>query len=306
MEIDALRWFQQIADGVTMTEVSETGFITQSGVSRALARLEKEVGAQLLRKSGRNLRMTSAGAAFKGSVDALLHQLDDGLAAVNQLIDPETGTVALASQLSLGTWLVPNLLSSFGALHPDVRFDLKQVRDELTTSVLEDTRLDLEITTVRPTDRAVRWQTLLQEPLWLAVPPTSRLRGATALSLRDVAGEGFVVLRAPSLLRKQTEDLCEQAGFGLRIAYEGEDVPTLRGFVAAGLGVAVVPALHDGSPEALHGGVHHVALLDAGAVREIGLGWSTGRRTLASAELFRRHVLDRFREGSLPAVAQLG
>src|SRR6195952_1969042 len=170
MDTDSLRWFQQIADGVTMTEVSQIEFITESGVSRALARLENEVGAQLLSKTGRNLRMTSAGAAFKHHVDALLHQLDDGLAAVNQLVDPETGTVALASQLSLGTWLVPNLVSSFRADYPDVRFEIQQVRDELTTSVLRDSRLDVEITTVRPTDRSVEWHHLLPEPLWLAVP----------------------------------------------------------------------------------------------------------------------------------------
>src|SRR6195952_290930 len=168
MDTDALRWFQQVADGLTMTEVSEVEFMTQSGISRALGRLEAEVGTALLRKTGRNLRMTSAGAAFKHHVDAMLHQLDDGLAAVNQLIDPETGTVALASQLSLGTWLVPSLFSSFRSEHPDVQFELQQVRDELTTSVLQDARLDLEITTVRPTDRTVRWHPLLSEPLWLA------------------------------------------------------------------------------------------------------------------------------------------
>src|ERR1700712_5393456 len=161
MDTDALRWFQQIADGVTMTEVSEIEFITQSGVSRALGRLEAEVGTPLLRKTGRNLRMTGAGAAFKRHVDTLLNVLDDGLAAVNQLVDPETGIVALASQLSLGTWLVPNLVSSFRADYPDVRFEIQQVRDELTTPVLRDSRLDVEITTVRPTDRSVEWHHLL-------------------------------------------------------------------------------------------------------------------------------------------------
>src|ERR1700712_3416638 len=159
MDTDSLRWFQQIADGVTMTEVSQIEYVTQSGISRALSRLEVEVGAQLLRKTGRNLRMTVAGAAFKRHVDVLLHQLDDG-----------TGTVALASQLSLGTWLVPNLVGSFRADHPDVQFEIQQVRDELTTSVLQDSRLDVEITTVRPTDRSVEWHQLVLEALWLAVP----------------------------------------------------------------------------------------------------------------------------------------
>lgn len=305
MEIEALRWFQAIADGTTMTELSETEYITQSGVSRALARLENEVGAQLLGKTGRNLRMTSAGAAFKHHVDALLHQLDDGLAAVNQLVDPETGTVALASQLSLGMWLIPNLLASFRSQHPDVGFDLKQVRDEMTTSVLQDSRLDLEITTVRPTDRAVRWHTLLSEPLWLAVPDGHPLGRRAEVALVDVAAEPFVMLRQPSLLRRQTEELCEQAGFTPAISFQGEDIPTLRGFVGAGLGVAVVPALHDGFPDTAAGQVAHVRLSDAGAVREIGLGWSADRRILPSAELFRQHILARSAAGDLPTVTPL-
>lgn len=83
MDTDALRWFQQVADGVTVTEVSEVEGISQPGVSRALARLERELGTPLLRRSGRTLRMTHAGSAFKRHVDALLHQLDDGFAAVN-------------------------------------------------------------------------------------------------------------------------------------------------------------------------------------------------------------------------------
>ena len=304
MDTDSLRWFQQIADGVTMTEVSEIEFITQSGVSRALTRLEAEVGTPLLRKTGRNLRMTGAGAAFKRHVDILLNVLDDGLAAVNQLVDPETGIVALASQLSLGTWLVPDLISSFRHSHPDVRFELQQVRDELTTPVLGDSRLDLEITTVRPTDRTVTWFSLLMEPLWLAVPQGHALAGRPSVLLREVAGESFMMLRRPSLLRHQTEELCEQAGFHPSVGFEGEDIPTHRGFVTAGLGVAVVPALHAGSPDALTGAVHHLRISDPGAAREIGLGWSTDRKPLPSAELFRQHIIGRARAGHLPALAE--
>ena len=114
MDTDALRWFQQVADGVTVTEVSELEGVSQPGVSRALGRLEAEVGTPLLRRSGRTLRMTHAGSAFKRHVDSLLHQLDDGLAAVSQIIEPETGTVSLAFQVSLGSWLVPDLLSRSG------------------------------------------------------------------------------------------------------------------------------------------------------------------------------------------------
>src|SRR3954454_5139986 len=90
-----LRWFQQVADGTTVTEVSELEGISQPGLSRALCRLEVEVGSSLLVRSGRVLRMTRAGAAFKPYVDRALHDLDDGLAAVSALAAPDTGTGCL-------------------------------------------------------------------------------------------------------------------------------------------------------------------------------------------------------------------
>ena len=71
---------------------------------------------------------------FKPHLDALLHDLDDGIAAVSQLIDPDTGTVALAFQQSLGTWLVPDLARSFRTAHPGVRFRLTSRATNRTSS----------------------------------------------------------------------------------------------------------------------------------------------------------------------------
>lgn len=303
METDALRWFQQVADGVTVTEVSELEGVSQPGVSRALARLEAEVGAPLLRRSGRVLRMTHTGAAFKRHVDALLHELDDGLAAVSELVDPETGTVAVAFQLSLGTWLVPGLVSSFRADHPDVRFVFKQVRDELVAPVLQDGQVDVEISTLRPTDSTVRWRALLVEPLQVAMSARHPFAGRPTIGLAELTDEAFVALRPTSVLRRTGEDLCNRAGFAPTIAFEGDDLPTVLGFVAAGLGVAIVPARHGGSPDRDEASMWYADISDPGAQRKIGLAWSAERRLLPAAELFRRHVIDTARARRLAAVA---
>jgi len=306
MDTDAVRWFQQVADGMTVTEVSQLERVTQSGVSRALARLEVEVGTPLLRRSGRTLRMTSAGSAFKRHVDAMLHQLDGGLEAVNQLVEPETGTVALAFELSLGTWLVPDLVSSFRAEHPRVKFELRQVRDELMVSVLGRGEVDLQISTVRPTDPAVKWRQLMVEPLRLAVASGHRLAGRALVQLGEVASEPFIMLRPTSLLRQRCEDLCVEAGFRPTLGFEGDDLPTVRGFVAAGLGVGIVPALREGSPDEGTGSLCYVKIGDPRAARGIGLTWSTERRLLPAAEMFREYTLSRAAAGLFPAVARTG
>ena len=249
MDTDALRWFQQVADGTTVTEVSELEVVTQSGVSRALARLEAQVGTPLLRRSGRTLRMTHAGAVFKRHVDALLHQLDDGIAAVNQLIDPDTGTVALAFQHSLGTWLVPDLVSSFRAAHPQRQLPAHP----------------------GPRRGCTPRRSTAAGPTWRSAPGAgdpsvhSRLSPSSRCGWRCPATTSWPPGRRSgwpswpasrswpcgrtSALRKLGDDLCEEAGFRPDVVFEGDDLSTVRGFVAAGLGVAIVPAPREGSPE---------------------------------------------------------
>lgn len=115
--------------------------------------------------------------------------------------------------------------------------------------------------------------------------------------------EPFISLRPASALRQLTDNLCDQAGFRPAVVFEGDDLSTVRGFVAAGLGVAIVPAPRAGSPESATGPVRYAEILDAGAIREICLRWSAERRLLPAAELFRRHVITRATAGRVPALS---
>jgi LysR family transcriptional activator of glutamate synthase operon len=316
VDTDVLRWFQRVADGATVTEVSELEMVTQSGVSRALARLEQQVGTPLLEKSGRTLRLTGAGQVFKPHVDRALAQLLGGLDAVGQFISPETGTVAVAFPQSLGSWLVPDLLGSFRAAHPDVSFRLTHARDELHGLPLDGGAADLEIGTrrfrtnpqdMRPGDLHVHTQQVATEPLRLALLRSHRLATADAgtrgIQLADVAAEPFIALRAGSALRKLGDDLCAAAGFRPRIVFEGDDLSNVRGLVAAGLGVAIVPAPRAGSPVAGAGPVLYPPILDPGAKRGIYLTWPADRALLPAAELFRAHVIDMVTAGRIRPVS---
>jgi LysR family transcriptional regulator, transcription activator of glutamate synthase operon len=298
MDTEALRWFQQVADGVTVTEVGDLEMVSQPAVSRALARLERQVGTPLLHRTGRTLRMTQAGSAFKRHVDALLHELDDGLAAVAQLSDPDSGTVALAFQHSLGTWLVPDLIRSMHAGRPGVQFALTQVTDDPAG---QPPGADLLLGSRAPGPGA-RSRPLTSEPLRLVTATEHPLRRQRRVSLRDVAGEPFVGLRPTSALRAQTDELCARAGFSPDVVFEGDDLSTVRGLVAAGLGVAVVPAPRVGSAEAAAGTLHHCAIDDPAAIREIRLTWPADRRLTPVTEAFRDHVVTRAQAGRIPRV----
>jgi LysR family transcriptional regulator, transcription activator of glutamate synthase operon len=318
MDTDVLRWFKLVAEGATVTEVSELEMVTQSGVSRALARLESQVGTPLLERSGRTLRLSRSGQVFKPHVDRLLGELGAGLDAVAQFVSPETGTVAVAFPQSLGSWLVPDLLGSFRAAHPGVGFRLRHASDELHGLPLDGGSTDLEIGTrrfrtgpeaVRPGDLAVRTQRIAVEPLRLALPSTHPLSGQPAdnasagIRLADVAAESFIALRPTSALRKLGDDLCAAAGFRPRVIFEGDDLSNVRGFVAAGLGVAIVPAPRAGSPVAPPGPVRYLPVLDDGAESDIYLTWPADKALLPAADLFRRHVIDTVSSGRIRPVS---
>ena len=326
-----LRWFKLVAEGVTVTEVSEVEMVTQSGVSRALARLEAQVGTPLLERSGRTLRLTRTGEVFKPHVDRLLDELRGGLDAVAQFVSPETGSVAVAFPQSLGSWLVPDLLGSFRAAHPGVGFRLTNARDELHGLPLDSGAADLEIGTrrfrtgaeaSRPGDLSVQTQRIGNEPLRLALPAGHPLAAPhveaswssadgrpgdgnrPGIWLAEVAGEPFIALRPSSALRKLGDDLCAAAGFRPRVVFEGDDLSNVRGLVAAGLGVAIVPSPRAGSPVAGPGPVLYLPILDDGAERDIYLTWSADKALLPAADLFRRHVIDTVGAGRIRPVSE--
>ncbi len=300
METDVLRWFQQVADGVTVTEVAELYLVTQPTVSRALARLEEEVGTPLLVKSGRILRPTHAGSVFKGHVDSFMHRLDDGLAAVNELATPETGTVTVAFQQSLGTWLVPTLISRFRGQYPQVQFRLEQSHDALGSSLVAGGSVDLELTARRPRNPDVHWERLFSQPMGLALPADHRLAGQPAISLAEVAEEHFLMMRPAWELRALCDRLCAAAGFTPTVAFEADDLSVVLGLVVAGLGVAIVPITETDADPAGVAAHAVVRLADEGAYRNVGIAWSRTRRLLPSAELFRLAVM-RFRKGPASA-----
>jgi LysR family transcriptional regulator, transcription activator of glutamate synthase operon len=321
MDTDVLRWFQLVAGGATVTEVSELEPVTQSGVSRALARLEAHVGTPLLRKSGRTLQLTSAGEVLKPYVDGMLEQLTNGLDAVAQFVSPETGTVSIAFPQSLGSWLIPDLVRSFRIEHPDVGFQLTNVRDELHGLPLDGGATDLEIgarqfrtgpEAMRPGDLAVHTRQIADEPLRLALPSDHPLaategigdiRAAGGIWLADVAGEPFIALRPNSALRHLGDTLCASAGFRPKVVFEGDDISNVRGLIAAGLGVAIVPAPRAGSSVAAAGPVVYLPILDDGAERDLYLTWPADRVLLPAAELFRQHVIRTVSAGRIRPVS---
>ncbi|KOX29477.1 LysR family transcriptional regulator [Saccharothrix sp. NRRL B-16348] len=267
-----------------VTHAAEAVGVPQPTVSRWLAALGTSLGAPVVIRSGRRVRLTRAGRLLCEAADRALTALEAGHRAATEEVSPERGQVALGFLHLLGRSVVPTLVSRFREHHPSVRFRLVQNSRQDILTQLADGVLDLTLVSPPPTDPAFTHAVVREEELILVVPPGHHLAGRRSVRVAELAGEEFVGLEPGYGLRQITDDLCAAAGFVPALAFEGQETETVRGLVAAGLGVALLP--HADSPS----GLPEIPLTPR-AGREIALVWLTDVPLPPAVQAFREHAL---------------
>jgi LysR family transcriptional regulator, transcription activator of glutamate synthase operon len=282
---DDLRVFLAVAEAEHVTAAAARVHLSQPAVTRAIGRLEDKFGARLFDRPGHRVRLNVFGRVLAGHAVKIVAQLDAASTDIAGLLDPHTGPVRIGFVRSLGTWLVPDLVQSFRTVEPGVEFQLHQGLSEQVAEQLLRGDVDLILTSPRPwLPEQVSWELLVDERLELAVPPGHRLAARRRIRLAEVAAEPFVALAVTSEFRELSERLCREAGFSPAVAFEADDVATVRALVGAGLGIAILPALHQ---PAAPGAPATLAIAAKGAARPVGLAWIAGRQLPGLAEAFR-------------------
>lgn len=285
MEFQQLEYFRAVAKTEHVTQAAEELAITQPALSRALARLERDLGVALFDHRGRSVKLNRYGRAFLAHVERALVAIDEGRRELADLSDRESGVIAFGFAHALGTRVVPDLIASFRAQHPRARFHLLQNASHIILSELEAGDVDLALVSpVPPTGARIESMELASEELFLVVPHDHGMAKRKSVRLSEMSDDTFVCLREGYGLRTLTDDFCAQAGFVPKIAFEGEEIATLRGLVAVGLGVAIIPASAEGGPPELR-------ITEPVCRRSIGLLWDPARYQPELTQRFRHHVV---------------
>ncbi|HZC91340.1 MAG TPA: LysR family transcriptional regulator [Mycobacterium sp.] len=283
MYIDELRWFVALAETGHMTDAAAKLNISQPTLSRALARLEHQVGAPLFDRLHRRIQLNAYGRIMLEHSRRGIAEMRWASERIAALRDPDSGTVRLAFVRSVASWLVPDLLHRFRAEAPGVQFDLREAAGNQVADLLATGEVDLAITGPRPDGAQFGWHTLITLRLCLAVPHNHRLAHRRRISLAEAADESFIVATDPFMLRTVTHELWAAAGINPPIAFEVTWLPTMEGLVAAGLGVAVVPAPRPDRAEPM---AVYIPLSNRQAKRPVGLVWALKRDISPAARRF--------------------
>ncbi|MGW0834543.1 LysR family transcriptional regulator [Streptomyces prunicolor] len=236
-----------VGTGSVTAAAARLGY-TPSAVSQQVGALEKEAGTALLERVGRGVRPTAAGLLLTGYADAIGRQVAEAETALADLVAGRTGRLTVRYFATAGAALVAPAVARLRAEHPGVQVELKLTDPEDPLPEVKEGRADVALVVGASGGReGVRLVKLLDDPYLAVLPKGHRLAARRSVELGELAEEPWVGSEWPGPCLDAQLDACEAAGFRPRFAVESEDYVTAQGFVAAGLGVALIPRLGLGS-----------------------------------------------------------
>ncbi|MDQ1909783.1 LysR family transcriptional regulator [Paenibacillus sp. GD4] len=298
MELRQLQYFVKVARKQHVTQAAEELHVAQSAVSRQIHQLEEELGVQLFIQKGRNLQLTSVGRLFLDRVESILADLERAKSEIHEFLNPEAGEIRIGFPHSLGIYLLPTVVAEFRKDHPNVKFRLRQgTYNSLIRDVMKG-EIDLAFISPFPEKHEhVSGELLLQEELYAILPQSHVLSQHQSIRLEQLKDDSFVMFSEEYSLRSIVFEACAKAGFVPQIGFEGEETDTIRGLVAAGMGVSLLPEMALTEISQLQPA--KVRVIEPQVTRSVGLIQRTGERIPLVAEVFRRFLLDFFRDRKL-------
>lgn len=253
MELRQIRYFTVLAAELSFTRAAQRLHVSQPPLSLQIANLETELGARLFDRTSRSVMLSEAGKAFLPHAQAILARLDEASGHVQRVASGLQGRVqvGLAGSHFLGPF--PQFIPQFRQQRPAVELVLKEMMPADHLQALLDGQLDLSLSrnplhsTLGPgtlnLGSTLSAELLWRDPVVVALPPGHRLVGRASLRLAELKDEDFVFLRlSSSPFAGRLFEACVQIGFAPRIVQQVVEVPAVLNLVAAGLGVALVPA----------------------------------------------------------------
>lgn len=243
LDAHRLRVFAAVVASGSVSQAAANLGYTPSAVSQHLAALQRETGLRLMERNGRGIEPTATGRLLAGEVATVLERLTALDTVVTDLREGRVGRLSISYFASAGAAWIPPLVATLSREFPELRVDLRLF--ELARE--SDGPPDVEIFVEGGASGSVRGydvHPLLEEPYLAVLPSTHPLARRQWVTLRDLADEPWVdndFSRGPC--RQIVIDACAAVGFAPDFHVETHDYPTAISFVAAGVGISVLPRL---------------------------------------------------------------
>jgi len=242
-ELRLVRYFVAVAEELHFGRAARRLRMAQPGLSQQIRSLEQQLGVRLLDRTSRQVRLTPAGALLLTEGRRLLAQAERTADQVRRAGLGQVGRITVGAIGSATYDILPRLLREHRKRFPDVEVALREMSTPAQVQALRSGEIDVGLLRV-PADTAdLVVQTVREDRMALMIPEAHPLARKRRVALRALAKEPLILF--PTAPRPSWADTvisaCREAGFEPIVAQEAMESATVVSFVAAGVGIAVVP-----------------------------------------------------------------
>lgn len=245
MNLDRLKSFATVAQVGNFTRAAERLHLAQPSLSRQIASLEQDLGAQLLNRARGGVTLTTAGEALLPLARRMLADADSVRRELDELAGLRRGRVRLGATPSLCVSLVAEALSVFHGAHPGVELHISEQGSRRLLQELAGGALDLALITMSDAaapDRFAITPLLVEELVVISSSAAPPIAAGGSIRLEELARLPQIVFRSTYDLRATTDAAFRAAGLQPEVIIEGVEMDAVLRFVERGIGVAIVPA----------------------------------------------------------------
>ena len=296
MELRQLEYFQMASRLRNITRAAERLRVSQPNITVAIKKLEAELGIQLFDRSQKQLSLTPEGAVFLNRVELALRNIQDAVLEVNDYKQLQKGTIKIGIPPMMGAYLFPKIFSSFQRRYSHLEIFMHEEGSMSIREQLERDELDFGIIIISGASNHLQLLPMTKDQIVCCVPEDSPLAAKKSISLHDIAEENIIMLKEGSFLRQAILSRMKDENITPNIVLESNQVVTLKGLVASGVGIAfLLNMVVEDTP-----GVKAIPLVDP-LIVDVGLAWKKDRYISKAAQSFIDFCKDLLKERNAKA-----
>lgn len=281
IELRQLEYFQMASRLRNITRAAERLRVSQPNITVAIKKLEAELGIQLFDRSQKQLSLTPEGAVFLNRIELALRNIQDAVLEVNDYKQLQKGVIKIGIPPMIGAYLFPKIFSSFQRRYSHLDIYLHEEGSMSIREQLERDELDFGIIIISGASQNLELLPMSRNQIVCCVPETSPLAKEKFITWDTIEKSNIVMLKEGSFLRKTIFEHMKGAGITPKIVLESNQVVTLKGLVASGVGLGfLLDIVVEDTP-----GVVAIPLADPLFV-DVGLAWKKDRYISKAAQSF--------------------
>jgi len=284
MDLFQLETFLAVAQTGSFSGAAKVVHRTQPAVSQVVRKLEEEIGEPLFDRSSRESMLTDAGKVLQEYAQKMLNLRREAGVSLQELRQAQRGTLVIAANEFTALYLL-KALEEFRRFCPMIKIAVQRSLASSVADQVVDHTVELGVLSFRPENSLLQSIVVFSDELVFVVPPAHPLAKAKSVSIRQLGAESFVAHNVVSPYRLKVLETFKRHKTPLNIGVEMPTIESIKLFVAAGNGVALVPGITV-EPELRRGELVSIPVKELKLERKLRIVYRRGGQLSHAARAF--------------------